>query len=61
VGADRDGRQPFVSQPDYTGPLVARLGGADISWVVGWIVPAAVYLLLARAVRAPAAEGSAQA
>ncbi|MCW2935807.1 MAG: permease for cytosine/purines uracil thiamine allantoin [Actinomycetia bacterium] len=39
---------PFVSQPDYTGPLVARLGGADISWIVGWIIPAAVYLLLAR-------------
>jgi nucleobase:cation symporter-1, NCS1 family len=49
---------PFVSQPDYTGPLVPRLGGADISWVVGWIVPAAVYLLLVRAVRVPAAEGS---
>jgi nucleobase:cation symporter-1, NCS1 family len=50
---------PFVSQPDYTGPLVARLDGADISWVVGWIVPAAIYLLLARAGRVPAAEGSA--
>jgi nucleobase:cation symporter-1, NCS1 family len=22
---------PFVSQPDYTGPLVKTLGGADIS------------------------------
>jgi NCS1 family nucleobase:cation symporter-1 len=39
---------PFVSQPDYTGPLVSKLGGADISWVIGWIVPAALYLLLAR-------------
>jgi NCS1 family nucleobase:cation symporter-1 len=38
---------PFVSQPDYTGPLVARLGVADISWIIGWIIPA-VYLLLAR-------------
>lgn len=37
---------PFVSQPDYTGPLVSRLGGADISWIVGWIVAAAIYLLL---------------
>ena len=27
---------PFVSQPDYTGPLVHTLGGADISWLVGW-------------------------
>ncbi len=39
---------PFVSQPDYTGPLVSKLGGADISWIVGWIIPAALYLLLAR-------------
>jgi nucleobase:cation symporter-1, NCS1 family len=39
---------PFVSQPDYTGPLVKALGGADISWLVGWFVSAAVYLLLMR-------------
>ena len=39
---------PFVSQPDYTGPLVKTLGGADISWVVGWFVAAAVYLLVMR-------------
>jgi nucleobase:cation symporter-1, NCS1 family len=37
---------PFVSQPDYTGPLVKALGGADISWLVGWFVSAAVYLLV---------------
>ena len=42
---------PFTSQPDYTGPLVSRLGGADISWVVGWIVAAGVYLLLASGTR----------
>jgi len=35
---------PFVAQSDYIGPLVARLGGADISWVVGWLVAAGVYL-----------------
>jgi nucleobase:cation symporter-1, NCS1 family len=46
---------PFISQPDYAGPLVKPLGGADISWVIGWIVPAAVYLLLARADRISAA------
>jgi NCS1 family nucleobase:cation symporter-1 len=40
---------PFVSQPDYTGPLVHCLGGADISWIIGWIIPALAYLLLARA------------
>jgi NCS1 family nucleobase:cation symporter-1 len=39
---------PFVSQPDYTGPLVKSLGGADISWVVGWFVAAAVYLVAMR-------------
>ncbi len=33
-------------QPDYTGPLVKTLGGADISWLVGWFAAAIVYLLL---------------
>jgi NCS1 family nucleobase:cation symporter-1 len=37
---------PFVSQPDYIGPLVKPLGGADISWLVGWFVAAGVYLLV---------------
>ena len=37
---------PFVSQPDYTGPLVKTLGGADISWLVGWFTAATIYLLL---------------
>ncbi|HEV3291689.1 MAG TPA: cytosine permease [Streptosporangiaceae bacterium] len=37
---------PFVSQPDYTGPLVRALGGADISWLVGWFTAAIIYLLL---------------
>jgi nucleobase:cation symporter-1, NCS1 family len=41
---------PFVSQPDYTGPLVKYLGGADISWLIGWFVAAIVYLVLARGV-----------
>jgi nucleobase:cation symporter-1, NCS1 family len=39
---------PFVSQPDYTGFLVKTLGGADISWLVGWFVAAGVYLLAMR-------------
>jgi NCS1 family nucleobase:cation symporter-1 len=38
---------PFVSQPDYTGIWVKALGGADISWLVGWVVAAGVYLALA--------------
>ena len=37
---------PFVSQPDYVGPLVSPLGGADISWLVGFFVSAVVYLIL---------------
>ena len=37
---------PFVSQPDYTGPLVKPLGGADVSWLVGWFAAAIVYLSL---------------
>jgi nucleobase:cation symporter-1, NCS1 family len=41
---------PFVSQPDYTGPFVKHLAGADISWLVGWVTAAAVYLLVMRAV-----------
>jgi nucleobase:cation symporter-1, NCS1 family len=39
---------PFVYQPDFTGFMVKHLGGADISWLVGWIVSAVVYLLLVR-------------
>jgi NCS1 family nucleobase:cation symporter-1 len=43
---------PFVSQPDYTGPLVHTLGGADISWLAGWFTSAAVYLVVMRGARA---------
>ena len=49
---------PFVSQPDYTGPLVKPLGGTDISWLVGWITAAALYLYLAS--RTPQASRSAR-
>ncbi|HEY7277186.1 MAG TPA: cytosine permease [Trebonia sp.] len=37
---------PFMAQLDYTGPLVSSLGGADISWLVGWFAAAMAYLLL---------------
>jgi len=51
---------PFVSQPDYTGPLVKTLGGADISWLVGWLVSALVYLIVApRAARSARHQGRA--
>ncbi|MDI3402389.1 purine-cytosine permease family protein [Streptomyces cavernicola] len=39
---------PFLVTGFYTGPLVAPLGGTDISWIVGLGVPAALYWLLAR-------------
>ena len=45
---------PFVSQPDYTGPLVSALGGADISWLAGWFAAATAYLLLAARTPSPA-------
>ncbi|MFF0383530.1 purine-cytosine permease family protein [Streptomyces sp. NPDC004286] len=39
---------PFLATSFYTGPLVAPLGGADISWIVGLTVPATLYWLVAR-------------
>ncbi|MEU6670166.1 cytosine permease [Streptomyces sp. NPDC046727] len=39
---------PFLSTGFYTGPLVDPLGGADISWIVGLAVPAALYWLVGR-------------
>jgi NCS1 family nucleobase:cation symporter-1 len=37
----------FVNQSFYQGPLVSALGGNDISWIVGFVVPFIVYYLLA--------------
>ncbi|MEU6958091.1 purine-cytosine permease family protein [Streptomyces chrestomyceticus] len=39
---------PFLATHFYTGPLVSPLGGADISWLVGLAVPAALYRAVAR-------------
>ena len=52
---------PFVSQPDYTGALVKPLGGADISWLVGWVIAAGVYLYLASGARQPSRDRPAAA
>ena len=30
---------PFLAQSLYTGPVTKALGGADISWIVGLVVP----------------------
>ncbi|MFK0009445.1 purine-cytosine permease family protein [Paenarthrobacter sp. NPDC090520] len=40
---------PFLAQTLYTGPVTHWLGGADISWIVGIIVTAAVYYPWAKA------------
>jgi NCS1 family nucleobase:cation symporter-1 len=37
---------PFLDQTFYTGPMVKVLGGADISWIVGFAVAGALYLLV---------------
>jgi nucleobase:cation symporter-1, NCS1 family len=39
---------PFLDQTFYTGPMVKVLGGADISWIVGWVVAGACYLISCR-------------
>lgn len=38
---------PFLAQSLYTGPVTEKLGGADVSWIVGLVVPAVVYRLWA--------------
>ena len=55
---------PFLAQTMYTGPITDKLGGADISWIVGLVLPAVMYYLWAsrrnvapsEIVRMPAAE-----
>lgn len=39
---------PFISTKLYTGPMVAYLGDVDISWIIGLVVPAALYYVVAR-------------
>lgn len=39
-------QMPFISTSFYTGPLVDKLDGTDISWIVGLIVPAVMYSVL---------------
>ncbi len=42
---------PFLSTSFYTGALVEPLGGVDISWIVGLLVPGILYYSLGRASR----------
>ncbi|GAB4586703.1 purine-cytosine permease family protein [Nocardia sp. IFM 10818] len=39
---------PFLATKLYTGPITDLLGGADISWIVGIVVTAAIYYPLAK-------------
>jgi len=39
---------PFIDQTIYVGPMVKVLGGADISWLVGFVVAGAGYLIATR-------------
>ncbi len=39
---------PFLDQPFFVGSLVKPLGGADISWIVGFAVASLLYLAGAR-------------
>ncbi len=41
-------QMPFISTKLYTGPMVAHLGGVDISWIIGLVVPSVLYYLVAR-------------
>ena len=39
---------PFIDQTLYVGPMVQVLGGADISWLVGFVVAGVGYLIATR-------------
>lgn len=41
-------QMPFISTHFYTGPLVEPLGDTDISWIIGLVVPAVAYYLIAK-------------
>lgn len=41
-------QMPFIATSLYTGPLVETMGGVDISWIIGLIVPGIIYYALAR-------------
>jgi NCS1 family nucleobase:cation symporter-1 len=40
---------PFLSTSFYAGPLVEALGGVDVSWIVGLLVPGFLYYAFGRA------------
>lgn len=54
-------QMPFISTKLYTGPMVERLGGVDISWIIGLVVPSILYYLFARRDAVPQPRGAARA
>jgi len=48
---------PFLDQTFYTGPFVKSLGGADISWIVGFGVASLLYLAGAKRFAAASRPG----
>jgi NCS1 family nucleobase:cation symporter-1 len=48
---------PFMnaSWPKFEGPVASKFGGADISWVVGFVVTGVLYFLASRPLRTAAA------
>jgi NCS1 family nucleobase:cation symporter-1 len=44
---------PFVATGFYTGPWVDALGGVDVSWIVGIVVPGVLYYAVSRLARSP--------
>jgi len=41
-------QMPFIDTKLYTGPMVAYLGGVDVSWLIGLVVPSVLYYWVAR-------------
>jgi len=39
---------PFIDQAFYMGPFVKLVGGADLSWIVGIVVPTLLYIALTK-------------
>ena len=51
---------PFMVTNLYTGPLAEPLGFVDVAWIIGFLVPAALYAVWRRSIRpsgAPVAAG----
>jgi NCS1 family nucleobase:cation symporter-1 len=51
----------FVNQSFYQGPLLSAVGGNDISWIVGFIVPLVAYWIAGTIVKRRAAASAAHA